>query len=157
MHKGFTLLETLIAITFLSVALLLFYNTFFNLATSNQQNILYDDTPNIYKTFFLNEYLQIKNYDELLSSDITELSCDKINIEGCQDIIEELNINKMYLAKYNLKEIDENKYNPALNKYLKSLSYNKKYAYRFITEYKNHETYAYASLDLEVAPWIKKG
>lgn len=52
MHKGFTLLETLIAITFLSVALLLFYNTFFNLATSNQQNILYDDTPNIYKTFF---------------------------------------------------------------------------------------------------------
>ena len=71
---------------------------------------------------------------------------------GVQTCALPIYINKMYLAKYNLKEIDENKYNPALNKYLKSLSYNKKYAYRFITEYKNHETYAYASLDLEVAP-----
>ena len=53
MKKGFALLETLIVITFLSVSLLLLYNTFVNMVNNSKKNILYDDISNIKRFKFL--------------------------------------------------------------------------------------------------------
>ncbi|MBE6154014.1 MAG: prepilin-type N-terminal cleavage/methylation domain-containing protein [Firmicutes bacterium] len=149
MKRGFALLETIIVITFLSVSMLMLYGTFNNMINNSKKNILYDDASNIYKVHFVKEYLSLNNLNNLLdNSDIKTISCDNFGFESCNKIIDEFNINKIYLSKYDLKEYKEDNYTSNFNNYMNTLSNKDNFKYRFIVEFNNNNTYSYASIGL---------
>lgn len=145
MKKGFALLETIVVITFLSVSMLMLYNTFRGMNENSKNNLLYDDASNIYKTYFLKEYLKIDDLKYLNIKDINEITCDNINISSCSNIIKKMNINKMYIVKYDLKDF-HNEFMSNLNNYLSSLSNKDNYKYRFVVEFIEDDNYHYSSL-----------
>ena len=116
MKKGFALLETLIVITFLVVSLLLLYGTFSNMLSNSKKNILYDNASNIYKAYYVKEYLSLGLLQNIETNDIKEITCNEINISGCDTLLNELEITKLYIANINLKEYDKEKYTSSLNK-----------------------------------------
>ncbi len=136
MKKGFALLETIIVITFLAVALILLYNTFIGMVVNNKNNILYDDVANIYKTYYVKEYLELKELNSILGDNqIKEITCEELGNTGCSKLVNSFKIVKMYITKYNLEDYDKTKYEEKLNNYIKSLTYKDKDKYRLIVEY----------------------
>ena len=149
MKKGFALLETIIVITFLCVSLLLLYGTFSNMMNNSKKNILYDDVSNIYKAFYIKEYLKLNNLEELLDNkDIKEINCNNFEFNSCKSLLEELDVNNIYITKYDLKKYDEKKYSSNFNNYIDVLSNKDNYQYRFIVEFNNNDTFSYASVGL---------
>lgn len=148
MKKGFALLETLIVITFLVVSLLLLYGTFTNMLNNSKKNILYDNASNIYKAYYVKEYLNLGNLKNIETDNIKEITCNILNMSGCNTLIKNLEISKMYIAKIDLKDYDEEKYSSSLNNYLDTLSNKSEYKYRLIIELKEKETLAYASIEI---------
>ena len=149
MKKGFALLETIIVITFLCVSLLLLYGTFSNMMNNSKKNILYDDVSNIYKAFYIKEYLKLNNLEELLDNkDIKEINCNNFEFNSCKSLLEELDVNNIYITKYDLKKYDETKYSSNFNNYIDVLSNKDNYQYRFIVEFNNNDTFSYASVGL---------
>lgn len=147
MKKGFALLETLIVITFLCVSLLLLYGTFSNMISNSKKNILYDDASNIYKTYYLKEYLTLNDLNSKLSmKKIIELDCNDFNFDSCTKIFNIWNIEKIYITAYDLKEYPKEEYSSTFNNYLNVLSNKENYLYRFIVEFNNENTYSYASI-----------
>ena len=140
MKRGFALLETMIVITFILVSLLLLYKSVNNMYKNTHNNLIYDDASNIYKTYYLKEYLSLNNN---LESNYQEITCDNLNISNCDNLFQTLNLNKIYIVNVNNKDIK----NEALKEYLKSLN-NKDIEYRFIGEYLVNNTYSYASLGI---------
>lgn len=148
MRKGFALLETLIVITFLAVSLLLLYGTFTSMLSNSKKNILYDNASNIYKVYYLKEYLKLGELTNIETDSIREITCNEINISGCETLINKLNISKMYIAKIDLKDYDKERYSSNLNNYLDTLSNKSEDKYRLIIELKENDTYAYASIGI---------
>lgn len=149
MKKGFALLETLIVITFLCVSLLMLYSTFTGMINNSKKNILYDDASNIYKAYYLKEYLSIYDLDKLLDdSFIKEISCNDFSFASCNSLLNNMNINKLYLTKYDLKGYDKNNYPSYFNNYLDSLSNKENLKYRLILEFKDKDIYSYSSITL---------
>ncbi len=149
MKKGFALLETLIVISFLSVSLLMLYKTFAGMVNNSAKNILYDDATNIYKAFYLKEYLSLNNLSDLLNTDdIKEISCTDFTIASCNSLTKEMNINKIYVTKYDLKNYQTENYPSYFNNYIATLSNKDNFKYRFIIELKEEDTYSYASLPI---------
>lgn len=149
MKKGFALLETIIVISFLAVSLLLLYGTFTNMMNNSKRNILYDDASNIYKVYYLKEYLLLNNLTALLNNeDVKVISCANFSFTSCNTLINELDINKMYISKYDLKEYNEELYSSNFNNYMDSLSNAEDNEYRLIIEFNNSDTYSYASIGL---------
>ena len=138
MKRGFALLETMIVITFVLVSLLLLYKSVNNMYKNTRQNIIYDDVSNIYKTYYLKEYISLNND---INTNYKELTCNNLNINNCLELFKELNLNKIYIVDVNNKDIN----NPNLKEYLNSLN-NKDIKYRFIGEFIDNKTYSYASL-----------
>ncbi len=147
MKKGFALLETIVVITFVSVSLLLLYGPFSNMINNSKKNILYDDVSNIYKTYYVKEYLNLDKFKTNIN-DIKEIDCNLFNLDGCNTLKKEFNINKMYIALYDLKTYDNSLYSSNFNNYIKGLSNKGNYKYRFIIEFNNNDTYSYSSLGL---------
>ena len=147
MKKGFALLETLIVITFLIVSLLLLYGTFSNMLSNSKKNILYDNASNIYKAYYVKEYLNLGSLN-IETNDIKEITCNEINISGCATLLNELEITKLYIANINLKEYDKEKYTSSLNNYLDTLSNNSNNKYRLILEFNNQDILAFASIEI---------
>ncbi len=149
MRKGFALLETIVVITVLSVSMLTLYKSFAGLVNDSNKSILYDDVRDIYKAYYLKEYLLVNNFKSLLDNkNIKELDCNDLDISSCDSLFKEMDINKMYVTKYDLKDYDDSKYSSNFNNYINSLSNKGDYKYRFIVEFNNHDTYSYASLGL---------
>ena len=138
MKRGFALLETMIVITFVLVSLLFLYKSVNNMYKNTRQNIIYDDVSNIYKTYYLKEYISLNND---INTNYKELTCNNLNINNCLELFKELNLNKIYIVDVNNKNIN----NANLKEYLNSLN-NKDIKYRFIGEFINNKTYSYASL-----------
>lgn len=147
MKKGFALLETIVVITFLSVSMLILYNTFAGMVENSKKNILYDDASNIYRVFFLKYYLNVDDLSNLSNISIKEITCDDFSLTSCKSLINEMNINKMYIVNYNIKDFHNN-FSSNLNNYLSSLSNKENFKYRFVVEFKCDETYAYSSLGI---------
>ncbi len=137
MKKGFALLETIIVVTVLAVSLLMLYGTFLNMVNNSKRNILYDDVSNIYITYYVKEYLSLKDLN--INEDINE-------IQGYEELFGKLNINKVYVTKYDLKNINIDKYGSMFKEYVKSLSNKDNFKYRLIVEFKNNEEYSYANV-----------
>lgn len=147
MKRGFALLETIIVITFLAVSLLMLYGTFTNMFSNSKKNIYYDDASNIYKAYYVKEYLLLNNLESLLdNSDIKVINCSDLLFDSCNILIEELDIKTIYVAKYNLNKYNESLYSSNFNNYMNTLSNKGEYKYRLIIEFINEETYAYASI-----------
>ena len=147
MKKGFALLETLIVITFLIVSLLLLYGTFSNMLSNSKKNILYDNASNIYKAYYVKEYLNLGSLN-IETNDIKEITCNEINISGCTTLLNELEITKLYIANINLKDYDKEKYTSNLNNYLDTLSNKSNNKYRLILEFNNEDILAFASIEI---------
>lgn len=148
MKKGFALLETLIVITFLMVSLLLLYRTFSNMLSNSKKNILYDNASNIYKAYYVKEYLSLGLLQNIETNDIKEITCNEINISGCDTLLNELEITKLYIANINLKEYDKEKYTSSLNNYLDTLSNKSNNKYRLILEFNKEDILAFASIEI---------
>ncbi len=149
MKKGFALLETLIVITFLCVSLLMLYSTFTGMVNNSKKNILYDDASNIYKAYYLKEYLNIYGLNDLLdNTSIKEITCDDFSFVSCNNLLKEMNVNKLYLTKYDLKNYDKNSYPSYFNNYIDTLSNKENLKYRLILEFKDSDIYSYASITL---------
>ena len=148
MKKGFALLETLIVITFLMVSLLLLYGTFSNMLSNSKKNILYDNASNIYKAYYVKEYLSLGALQNIETNDIKEITCNEINISGCTTLLNELEITKLYIANINLKDYDKEKYTSNLNNYLDTLSNKSNNKYRLILEFNNEDILAFASIEI---------
>ena len=148
MKKGFALLETLIVITFLSVSLLLLYNTFTNMVNNSRKNLLYDDASNIYKVYYTKEYLKLEGLTNIETNNIKELTCSDFDISGCQTILNKFKVNKMYIAKVDLKDYNKENLSSNLIGYLDSLTNKSENKYRLILEFKNDETYSYSSISI---------
>lgn len=148
MKKGFALLETLIVITFLSVSLLLLYSTFTNMIDNSRKNILYDDVSNIYKAYYTKEYLKLGELTNIETDNIKELTCSDFTISGCKNILTKFKVNKMYIAKIDLKTPDKINISDNLRGYLDTLSNKSNDKYRLILEFKNGEKYSYSSISI---------
>lgn len=148
MKRGFALLETLIVITFLIVSLLLLYGTFSNMLSNSKKNILYDNASNIYKAYYVKEYLSLGLLQNIETNDIKEITCNEINISGCDTLLNELEITKLYIANINLKDYDKEKYTSNLNNYLDTLSNKSNNKYRLILELNKEDVLAFASIEI---------
>ena len=148
MKKGFALLETLIVITFLMVSLLLLYGTFSNMLSNSKKNILYDNASNIYKAYYVKEYLSLGLLQNIETNDIKEITCNEVNISGCTTLLNELEITKLYIANINLKDYDKEKYTSNLNNYLDTLSNKSNNKYRLILEFNKEDILAFASIEI---------
>lgn len=148
MKKGFALLETLIVITFLAVSLLLLYGTFSNMLNNSKKNILYDNAANIYKAYYLKEYLKLGELINIETDSIRKITCNEMNISGCETLINKLEITNIYIAKIDLKEYNKENYSSNLNNYLDTLSNKSEDKYRLIIELKDNDTYSYASIGI---------
>ena len=137
MKRGFALLETIIVITFVLVSLLLLYKTVGNMYQNTQENLIYDNVSDIYKTYYLKEYLRTNN----LIKDDNVYTCSNLDISNCNELFKELNLNKIYI----INEVKDN-FNDSIKKYFNTLTKNKKY---FIGEFINNESFSYASIELE--------
>ena len=146
MKKGFALLETIIVITFVTVSLLLLYGTFTSMIDNSRRNLLYDDASNIYKMYFLKEYLELNQLDQYMNGDIVSLSCDDFQFTSCSSVMNDFQIDHLYLVRYGLRDYDESAYSSSFNRYISSLSNNEGYDYLLVGEFLVDEEYQYASI-----------
>ena len=146
MKKGFALLETIIVITFVTVSLLLLYGTFTSMIDNSRKNLLYDDAANVYKMYFLKEYLELNQLDQYMNRDIVSLSCDDFQFASCSSIMDDFQIDHLYLVKYGLKDYDESTYSSSFNRYIISLSNKEGYDYILVGEFLVDGEYQYASI-----------
>ncbi len=144
MKKGFALLETMIAIAFLAGALLLLYSTFSGLVLNAKKNYLYDDVANIYKTYYVKEYLEIKDLIPSSNEAIQEISCTEI-----ESLCTNFKIKKIYLTNYVLKEEEKNTLASSLKDYLNNLSDAGDYLKRLVIEYDIDNNSFYANIGVE--------
>lgn len=141
MKKGFALIETLIVIAFVCASLLMFYGFIMDMTKNNANNLRYDDISNIYKAYYLKEYLDIKIDDNV---DIKELNCED---STCNKLKDELDIKSFYLVKSDLKNYNKENFDAELNNYLNTLSNNVPYKYRFVVLF--NDNYSYASVGVK--------
>ena len=146
MRRGFALLETIVVITLVMVSLLLLYGTFTNMIDNSRKNILYDDVANIYRMYYLKEYLALNGLVEKMSGEIRELSCDDFSFSSCSILFNELELDHLYLVRTDLEEYDDTAYTSTFNQYLASLSKSDEYSYYLVGEFLIQEEYQYASI-----------
>ena len=118
MKKGFALLETIIVITFVTVSLLLLYGTFTSMLLNREKNIEYDDAANIYKMYYLKEYLLLNGMNDYLNvSDIRKISCDDFLVTSCHTLWDKFHLEHVYLVPYRIHDYNENNYASSFNNY----------------------------------------
>lgn len=150
MKRGFALLETIIVITFVSVSLLLLYGTFTSMIDNSRRNILYDDVANIYKMFYVKEYLELNGLQNVANDeDIQIITCDQFAFKSCSSWLQEWQIEQLYLVQYGLKDYQEEDYTSSFNNYLHSLANDDDYEYRLVGEFLIEDQYYYASIGVE--------
>ena len=145
MKRGFALLETIIVITFVTVSLLLLYGTFTSLIDNKEKNILYDDASNIYRMYYLKEYLELNGLNDLSTDSIIELSCDDFAFDSCSLLFQDFSLEHLYLVRYGLRDYAEENFASTFNQYYQSLSNNDAYDYLLIGEFKLEDSYHYVS------------
>ena len=146
MKRGFALLETIVVITFVTVSLLLLYGTFTSMLDNSRKNILYDDAANIYKMYYLKEYLELNNLRDLEGESIREVTCDNFSFQSCSLIMNTFSIKHLYLVKSGLKDYNQENYSSSLKAYLNSLANSNQYSYYLVGEFLIEEEYHYASI-----------
>ena len=146
MKRGFALLETIVVITFVCVSLLMLYGTFMNMFLNSRRNILYDDSANIYKMFYLKGYLELNGLDNYINQDLKVLSCDDFSFASCSFLFDTLSIENLYLVEVGLRDYNEDEYTTSFNEYIRTLSSDTEYSYRLVGEFLIEGNLSYASI-----------
>lgn len=162
--KGFIFIETLIVVSVLTASLLMIYSTYSALIRNEKARMKYDDSVYLYRTYYLERFFRNFRLD-LVSQNLNKTDTSKpisvltgfgcrgdifINEEDnlglCEDILEELHINNLYLTYNDLSELqnctDQKgicetlvQVNPAMASYLKTIGGYKKSGYRILIEF----------------------
>ncbi len=135
MKRGFTLIETLASIAILSVVILGVYSLVTSILNNNKNNLIYDDVSRIYEVYYLKEYLDINDLNNLKdNNEVKKISCNMFN-EGCYKIFNTYLMNEIYLVRnldtYHNLDTD-------LDRYLKLLKKDKKYDYFLVVKFKDN-------------------
>ncbi len=128
--NGFGIVETVFMVVFLAVALLLVYKSFVSAFQNEKKLNKYDNTAYVYKTYFVKEYLEANEIEnildnEMINSDLLEIDCSLqalTNKEYCEFLMSSTNfdIKKIYVLRsqsQNLNAIIE----PTTYDYIKTL------------------------------------
>ncbi|HOP65659.1 MAG TPA: glycine-rich protein [Bacilli bacterium] len=153
--RGFALIEAIFMIVFLSVALLLVYKAFSVSFQDERKRSKYDNTEEIYETYFIKQYFEeidILDYLATVSmpDGYLELTCSTItsdNSEYCEFLTstDNFDVNKIYVTKYDMADIDDTDLDPTTIDYFNTLSSTDNTAYRLVVWFNNDE---YASLKI---------
>ena len=175
-RNGFVFIETVIVLVVLLVGVLSLYGTYASLSTNLSIRSNYDNISDLYKAD-----IALNSMKEELSTDLEEYIiidtdvnsrnyCTRNMEEGCAELLNELNIDKIYINLIPINEILEGSetvtnnvsvdytepLNNSLIEYLKTLKIKKSdgtYDYKklFIVQFKNNEkTARYASLEYKL-------
>ena len=116
-NRGFMLTETLIVATLLITVLLFMYVQFKNVMRSYERSFKYNTINNIYALNNVKKYIESENYvlmaNSLFNKDFLELNkCQSVYFKDqnyCNELMQNLNIKKLYLTQQNLQYIKDKK------------------------------------------------
>lgn len=153
--KGFALIESIFMIVFLSVALILVYKAFSVSFQDERKRVYYDNTKDIYETYFVKQYFEengLLTYLETasLTNGYIEITCSTItsvNSEYCSFLTGSNNfdIKKMYVTMYDMASVNYTNLDPTTVDYFKTLSSEDTTSYRLVVWFNNNH---YASLKI---------
>ena len=141
-NKGFMFIETIVMVVILSVGLLVLYSSYNNSIAFEKTRLSYDDTPYIYRTFYITKFLQENtdinsSLDELLEekairiigTETSELFDDDATENKFNGIKSKFHFYKILLVSSDIRNSDDEKYNDLdlsnkFKKYINSLDYN---------------------------------
>ena len=150
--KGFVLIETLIASTFILGTLVFLYIQFSNVKRAYDVSFDYNSIPNLYSAKTLEQYIKEQGYQNIINQideneygfvDIS--SCLEFN-SYCKPLLEALNINQIIMTKNDISSLQNNlnstNFSSTFKNFIKKIdskTINNKY--RLIINFKN-ETFA---------------
>ena len=145
--KGFMLTETLIVATMLVTVLLIMYVQFKTVIRSYQQSFKYNTVNNLYSLYNVKKYIEREKYNimatRLNTSTYVDLSsCSNLYFNEtsyCEQLLDSLNIEELYLVKENVKEVKQNNnFSGEFNKFLNTIKSDKTSEYRLIASFKDN-------------------
>ena len=141
-NKGFMFIETIVMVVILSVGLLVLYSSYNNSIAFEKTRLSYDDTPYIYRTFYITKFLQENtdinsSLDELLEekairiigTETSELFDDTETENKFKGIKSKFHFYKILLVSSDIRNNDNNQFidldiSNKFKKYINSLDYN---------------------------------
>lgn len=162
--KGFVFVETLIVVAVLTASLLMLYSTYSALIRKEKTRIKYNDSAYLYRTYYLEKFFRNFRLDmvsrSLNKEDTTKplslltgfgctgslLVNEEDNKGLCENLVEELHINNMYLTYNDLSALQNCRnqsgvcealvqVNDTASAYLKTIGGEGTSGYRIIIEY----------------------
>lgn len=162
--KGFVFVETLIVVAVLTASLLMLYSTYSAIIQREKTRIKYNDSVYLYRTYYLEKFFRSFRLDSLTSSlniidtskpisVLTGFGCtedifinEMDNLGLCEDLMQELHINNIYLTYNDLSMLQNCKnqsgvcealvqVNDTAATYLKTIGGEGKMGYRIVAEY----------------------
>ena len=97
-NKGFVMIETMVVITVLSLGLISLYASFAVILSKVSVRSNYENIDNIYKTYFVKDYLNSPETPACYSASISA-SCNDVISPGLANIMKTFNIQKIYIFK----------------------------------------------------------
>ena len=159
--RGFALVEMVIVSAFVMGLLTLMYTNFYPMMGEYEKRENYDNIESVYKTYLVKKMVELRRINLSLTTNTTEFTCDNIvdkSGEYCKQLVEELGIEKMYIASYNSPgdTSDSN-----LNSYIDTITpANGSFDYRIIVKYKvtidiegsktKRDVYQYSSMGVNI-------
>ena len=143
------LTETLIVATLLITVLLFMYVQFKNVMRSYERSFKYNTINNIYALNNAKKYIESENYvlmaNSLFNKDYLELNkCQSVYFKDqnyCNELMQNLNIKKLYLTQQNLQYIKDKKiFDSNTQEFIDSIDFNTDDGYRLIAKF-NDNTY----------------
>jgi len=153
--KGFALIESIFMIVFLSVALILVYKAFSASFRDESKRVYYDNTKNIYETYFVKQYFEENDLLTYLgtasfTNGYIEITCStltSVNNEYCTFLTSSNNfdIKKMYVTMYDMDGINYSNLEPTTIDYFNTLSSTDNTSYRLVVWFNDNN---YTSLKI---------
>ena len=143
-NRGFMLTETLIVATLLITVLLFMYVQFKNVMRSYERSFKYNTINNIYALNNVKKYIESENYvlmaNSLFNKDFLELNkCQSVYFKDqnyCNELMQNLNIKKLYLTQQNLQYIKDKKiFDNNTQEFIDSIDFNSDDGYRLIAKF----------------------
>lgn len=122
-RNGFVFIETLIVVAILTFSLLMAYSSFSGMVMKEKTRVDYDDSVYLYRTYYLEKFFRNFNLykardylieeseyaDGYVEKAWVQFGCsadiflnEEDNISLCENIVEELHVNRLYLTYKNL-------------------------------------------------------
>lgn len=151
MKKGFVFIETLVVLVVLIAGILSIFSTYAILTSNIEKREYYDNISDLYKVDIIRSLIDVDAIGEPTDY-ITKNNCSNIMQSNCIEILESLNVEKIYInTTVSINDmIDESEsYLPSANnsliEYIKTIKDSTSRRYIIVNFYYNNHNY-YASL-----------